>query len=90
MNRNIIAIKNMLLGLEFDKYVVEHPDFAKKIPQNATIFFFPQNDSELCQANLQLATRQKKRNVVFVRISRLAPLPKSRIISPKVELQPVL
>ena len=29
--------KNMMLVREFDKYVVEHPEFADKIPDNALV-----------------------------------------------------
>jgi len=77
----------MLLGAEFDKYIAEHPNFATKIPHDSTIVFLPKNDKKLSNANLKLAKRQIKsgEKVIFVRISKLSPTPKSRIVRAKIE-----
>ncbi|MEW6246568.1 MAG: DUF5647 family protein [Nitrospirota bacterium] len=34
---NVLEKRNSLLGLEFDRYVREHPEFLEKIPQNAQV-----------------------------------------------------
>lgn len=87
MNNQEIAVKNMMLGAEFDKYIVEHQNFAQKIPPDSTIVFLPENDKKLYNANLKLAKQQIKsgEKVIFVRITKLSPLPKSRIVKPKLE-----
>ena len=36
---DILEKKHATLVAEFDRYVVEHPEFAKKIPKNAQIVF---------------------------------------------------
>ncbi len=87
MNNREISAKNMLFGAEFDKYIAEHPNFAQKIPPDSTIVFLPENDKKLYNANLKLARQQIKsgEKVIFVRIAKLSPLPKSRIVKPKLE-----
>ena len=62
--------KNMVLGFEFDKYLIEHPSFAKRIPHGATVILLPESDQELYKKNLSLAEKQKQsgKEVVLVRI----------------------
>ena len=88
MNSKSWVTKNMVLGFEFDKYLVEHPSFAKRIPHGATLIFLPESDRELCKKNLSLSEKEKRsgKNVVLVKIKRLAPLPKSRIQHPILAL----
>jgi len=68
---------------------MEHPAFAEKLPSNAEIFFMPEDDSALCEANQCLIETQKRRSksapIVIIRIGRLAPA-KSRIVRPRVEM----
>ena len=52
--------RNMLLGFEFDKYLIEHPAFAKRIPHGATIILLPERDKELYRKNLSLATKERR------------------------------
>ena len=35
-HRNRFVDKNTMLVREFDRYVLEHPEFAEKIPDNAS------------------------------------------------------
>ena len=44
--------KNLLLGTEFDKYLIEHPKFAESIPNGALVVLLPQDNPALCKENL--------------------------------------
>ena len=86
MRRKEWAYKNLALGVEFDKYLVQHPEILAKIPDKSTMFFLPEYDRELYTANLKLAKKSisNGEKVIFVRINKLAPL-KSRITRPRIE-----
>ena len=79
--------KNLLLGTEFDKYLIEHPKFAQSIPEGALIILLPQDDPALCKENLRIteARLQEGQPVAYVKIKKLAPAPRSRIIGPQIE-----
>lgn len=80
--------KNLLLGTEFDKYLIEHPHLIDNIPDGALMILLPQDDPDLCKENLQIAKAQLEENgqsVVYVKIKKLAPASRSRIIGPKIE-----
>jgi len=76
--------KNMILGFEFDKYLIEHPAFAKRIPNGSTVFLLPESDKELCRRNRALAEKERLhgKKIALVKIKNLSPLPKSRIHQP--------
>ena len=80
--------KNLLLGMEFDKYLIEHPDLIEKIPQGAHVVLLPEYDPELLEANKRLARKRLREGekVVFVRVGKLAPPPRSRLIRPRIEV----
>jgi hypothetical protein len=67
--------KNLILSTEFDRYVIEHPEFAEKLPLNAQIVLLPAGDSELCKINIELAKKHKehRQQLVFIRIGGIAP-----------------
>jgi len=52
----------------------------ERIPEDAEIFFLPDEDPELSQENLRMAEQRKAEGgkVVFVRIGKLSP-PRSRL-----------
>jgi hypothetical protein len=91
MDEQEIFNKNVTLSTEFNKYLIEHPEFADQIPDEAVVILLPADDPELCRENLQLAERNKAiddvpdRPVVHVKIERLAPPPPSRLVNPTVE-----
>ena len=89
MNQRDFFTKNLTLSTEFDLYVMEHPEVAEQIPQNAIVVLLPEDDQELCAYNIENANKHKKANqeVIFVRIRGLEP-PHSRLISPKLEPAP--
>ncbi len=72
---------------EFDRYVVEHPEFAVKIPQNAQIVLQVEGDGEYNSWSRQLADKQRESGqiVVYVKVKGLKPA-KSRLIKPEVAL----
>ena len=86
MRRKELAAKNLALGVEFDKYMVEHPEIISKIPSQSTMVFLPEYDRELYAANLKLARERMVagETIVFIRLKKLAS-PKSRIIRPRIE-----
>ncbi len=88
MNKKELFEKNLVLTAEFSRYVLEHPEVAKGIPKDAVIVVLPEYDKKLAEENLKLAKemKEKKQPIVFVRIKRLAPVRKFRLVKPIVEL----
>ena len=86
MRKKELAYKNLALGIEFDKYLVDHPEILNRIPNKSTMVLLPEYDRELYRANLKLAEKRiaEGEKIVFVRIKKLAS-PKSRIIRPRIE-----
>jgi len=87
MKEEEIFSKNLILSTEFDRYVIEHPEFAEKIPQNAQIVLLPENDPELCQKNIEIAKVQHeaRKPVVYVYIEKVASQI-SRLVNPRLEI----
>lgn len=79
--------KNLKLSTEFDLYLLEHPEVAEQIPENALVVLLPEEDRELCERNLDLvkARRESGQAVVHVRIEKVAP-PHSRLVKPRIEV----
>ena len=88
MTATSFVYKNIVLNTEFNKYLVEHPEVADKIPNSALVVILPDDDPALCRKNLSLARRHRDKDqaVVHVRIKKLAPPPKSRLVQPRVKL----
>ena len=79
--------KNLVLGTEFDKYLIEHPKFAESIPDGALDVLLPQDNAKLCRENLRIAKARAEEGqpVGYITIKKLAPAPRSRIIAPQSE-----
>jgi len=79
--------KNLKLSTEFDLYLLEHPDVAEQIPENALVVLLPEEDQELCKRNIEFAKarRESGQAVIHVWIEKVAP-PRSRLIKPRVEV----
>ena len=45
-NRNRFVDKNIMLVREFDRYVLEYPEFAEQIPDNALVVMQIAGDDE--------------------------------------------
>lgn len=84
---DILEKKQAILVTEFDRYVMEHPEFAVKIPQNAQIVLQIEGDEEYNEWSRELAERQRQPSqlVVCVKVKGLRPV-KSRLIKPEVAL----
>ena len=88
MNKKELFEKNLVLSTEFSKYVLEYPEVAKRIPKEAIVVILPEYDKELAAENLKIAKlkREKNQPMVLVRVKRLNPERKSRLVSPRLEL----
>ncbi len=84
---NFFEKKHSMLAAEFDRYVVEHPEFAAKIPKNAQVVLQVDGDEEYNEWSRQLADRQREagQSVIYVKVKGLIPV-KSRLIEPEVVL----
>ena len=78
--------KNLDLIFEFEKYILEHPDFAEEIPQNAVVFMQLEGEERFNHWSQRLAEKhlKKGRPVLCVTIKRMAPV-HSRIEELRVE-----
>lgn len=87
LDTDILEKKHAILVAEFDRYVIEHPEFAKKIPKNAQIILQVYGDDEYNNWCIQLANKQREpgQKVVYIKVKGLKP-PKSRLIRPEVVL----
>ncbi len=88
MNKRSVTYKNIVLNSEFNKYLVEHPGIADKIPDNALVVILPDDDPALRRKNLSLARRHREKDqaVVYVHVKKLAPPPKSRLVQPRLKV----
>ena len=86
MRKEDLFKKNHIIGVEFDRYLLEHPEVLEEIPENAEIYFLPEDDPELSQENLKIAESQKAegKKVLLVKIGRLSP-PRSRLQDVRLE-----
>jgi hypothetical protein len=76
---------NSVLGYEFDRYVMEHPDFAEKIPLGATVVLQLEGEDAFNKWARSIAElhRGKDESILFVKVKGLRP-PKSRLIRPVI------
>lgn len=83
----ILEKKHAILVTEFDRYVVEHPEFAAEIPQNAQIILQVEGDVEYNEWSKQLARKQREpgQPIVYVKVKGLRPV-KSRLIKPELAI----
>jgi len=72
MTEQEIFSKNLILSTEFDRYVLEHPEFADRIPENAQVVLLPEDDLELREKNIEIAKAQREpgQAVVYVEIRK--------------------
>ncbi len=78
--------KNLDLTFEFEKYVLDHPDLADRIPRNAVVSVCLEGDDKFNRWSRRLAEKQRKgRQPVFsVTIRKMRPV-RSRIEELRVE-----
>jgi len=80
--------KSITLSFEFDRYLVNHPEMSKKIPQGASIIFEVEDDPEFTRKELALAKKLKKEGEIFVivQVQKLLPPFETRLVNPHLEL----
>lgn len=80
--------KNSVYVKEFDRYILEHPEFAEKIPQNALVVMQIEGDEEFNSWARESAksTVELNQPIVYVKITELKPV-RSRI--EKLELEQI-
>ncbi len=86
-DRGKFTEKNSMLVREFDRYIVEHPDFADKLPDNALIVMQIEGDEDFnswAKGTGQRAA-EKDQEIVFVTITELKPV-RSRIEKLRLEM----
>ncbi|MCD4664592.1 MAG: hypothetical protein K8R68_04910 [Bacteroidales bacterium] len=88
MTRKELFEKNLELSNEFSRYILEHPEIAKRIPNEAIIVILPEYDRELADENLRIAKANKEKDqpIILIKVKKLAPVRKSRLIEPELEL----
>jgi len=86
-DRNRFVEKNTMLVREFDRYVLEHPEFAEKIPENALVVMQIVGDDEFNEWARRTAQgmAEKDTPIVYVTVTELKPV-RSRIEKLKVEM----
>ncbi|MCI0695831.1 hypothetical protein L0337_27995 [candidate division KSB1 bacterium] len=79
-------MQSLSLIHEFERYIIEHPRFAEKIPLDAEVVLLPTYDRELREYNLRNASinREPGRPIVHIEIDRLRPR-RSQIVKPRLK-----
>lgn len=87
IDRRRFVEKNSMLVKEFDRYILEHPEFADKIPNNALVVMQIEGDEEFNNWAREAAqsVAEKDKPVVYITITELKPV-RSRIEKLKLEL----
>lgn len=75
-----------MLVKEFDHYILEHPEFADEIPDDALVVMQLEGDEEFNRWAREAASKQAEQGqeVVYVTITKLRPI-HSRIEGLKLE-----
>jgi hypothetical protein len=78
--------KQAVLVMEFDRYVVEHPEFAAQIPKGAQIVIQIEGEEQFNDWARSLAEKQHEpgQPVVWIKTKGLMPL-RSRLASPIIQ-----
>jgi hypothetical protein len=79
--------KNTILVKEFDRYILEYPEFADKIPENALVVMQVEGDEEFNHwaRETAMSVADKDTPIVYITITELKPV-RSRIEKLKLEL----
>ncbi|MBI1742543.1 hypothetical protein HYR54_05680 [Candidatus Acetothermia bacterium] len=85
---NAFELKYSELISEFDKYILEHPEFAKKLPYGAHVVLQIEEDEALNEWAREVAEKNAEADhpLVYIKIKKLKPA-RSRIA--KLELAKV-
>ncbi|MDZ4854306.1 MAG: DUF5647 family protein [Nitrospirota bacterium] len=72
---SIFKTRNNLLGMEFDRYLREHPEFTDKFPNNAQVILLLEGDEEFNKWSARIGKEQAAQDqpLLYVTIKKLAP-----------------
>ena len=72
---SILKTRHSLLGMEFDRYLKEHPEFTEKIPNNAQVILLLEGDEEFNAWSVRIGKEQAAQDqpLLYVTIKKLAP-----------------
>lgn len=86
LNKERFVEKNSMMVREFDRYILEHPEFSERIPNNALIVMQIEGDEEFNQWAKETALKvaEKDQPKVYVTITELKPV-RSRIEKLRLE-----
>lgn len=84
---NRFTNKNTMLVREFDRYILEYPEFADKIPDNALVVMQIDGDEEFNEwaRKTGKSVAEKDNTIVYVTVTELKPV-RSRIEKLKLEM----
>ncbi len=87
MDKKRFVEKNSMLVQEFDRYILEHSEFADEIPDNALVVMQIKEDEDFNRWARETAQGVAEKDVplVYVTITELKPV-RSRIEKLKLEL----
>ena len=74
------------LFLEFNHYLLNHPDFVEKFPSEAEVILLDSRDSGYSNFMLKSAPKETGK-VIFIDVGELAPV-RSRLQHPKIVSRP--
>lgn len=79
--------KNSMLVKEFDKYIIEYPEFAEKIPEGALVVMQIKGDDEFNSwaRGVAKTTAEEGQPVVFATVTDMKPV-RSRIQGIELEV----
>lgn len=88
MTERQLAEKRITLTFEFSRYLIAHSDLAERLPKDAAIIFFVDDDPAFTQHERRLAKQLARTGqpIVSVHVRGLAPPLESRLIKPEVKL----
>ena len=81
MHEKRLIEKNSMLVKEFDRYIIEHPEFADAIPHNALVVMQIDGDDEFnawAKKASAVSAAEEGNPIVYVTIKELKPI-RSRI-----------
>ena len=72
---SILETRNNLLGMEFDRYLREHPEFTDKIHDKAQVILLLERDEEFNKWSARIGKEQAAQDqpLLYVTIKKLAP-----------------
>lgn len=72
---HVFETRNSLMGMEFDRYVREHPEFGENIPENSQVILLLEGDEEFNNWSTLVGREQAERSqpLIYVMIKKLGP-----------------